>query len=369
MSKTNWLMKACGIFLLWTAAVTVLTAQIASLPPVPKPTTPLSHDAVDNLKLHSHLIPATDGSVNSGIADTTFKVPRIGKVTSLYSFCAETSCKHNGVFPFEGLIQGLDGDFYGTTYVGGNFQLCPNGCDAIYKITSSGAFTTLLVFDATDGERPYAPLALGTDGNFYGSTTLGGALGEGNVFRFSPEDRVITTLHDFCSPRDKDCSDGYSARGSLVLATDGDFYGATISGHSNGAYGGGTAFTITPDGTLTTIYNFCVPSILLCPDGSSPNGLIQASDGNFYGVTQAGGVNACNYDGSDFGCSTIFRLTPGGTLTTLHTFDGSDGTDPIDKLVQGSDGALYGVTVIGGTNPCYVNQGCGTAFKITLRRL
>src|SRR5581483_8472825 len=134
----------------------------------------------------------------------------------------------------------------------------------------------------------------------------------------------------------------------LVLATDGNLYGTTTAG---GAYFAGTVFKITPTGRLTTIYSFC-PNKYDCSDGLLPDGkLVQATDGNLYGTTLHGGPD-------EWG--TIFKITPEGTLTTLHTFDYSDGGFPNAGLLQAKEGNLYGTTTRGGAH------GSGTIFKISL---
>ena len=117
-----------------------------------------------------------------------------------------------------------------------------------------------------------------------------------------------------------------------------------------GANGGGTVFKITPSGTLTTLYNFCAQSN--CATAKPPSaGLVQATNGNFYGTTYLGGANS-------FG--TVFKITPTGTLTTLHSFDATDGELPEAGLVQGTDGNFYGTTYQAGP----LGNG-GTVFKIT----
>jgi len=137
--------------------------------------------------------------------------------------------------------------------------------------------------------------------------------------------QTFTTLFTF------DGTDGSVPNGGLIRATDGDFYGTTSSG---GAGGSGTVFKITPEGTLTTLYSFC--SQTNCIDGKNPElGLIQATDGNFYGTTFSGGAN---------GAGTVFKITLGGTLTTLHSFNSTDGANPLAGLVQATDGDLYGTT-------------------------
>jgi len=233
-----------------------------------------------------------------------------------------------------GLAQGMDGNFYGTTYSGG-----ANGYGTIFKITANGLLTTLHSFDGTDGANPYAALIQGTDGNFYGTTLSGGSNGVGTVFKVTPGG-IFSTLHSFVS------TDGSNPNGALVQATDGNFYGATEYG---GANGGGTVFKMSRSGRLTTLYAFC--SQADCADGAFPNGLIQANDGNFYGTAAIGGSNN---DG------TIFEITPAGVETTLHAFASRDGFDVFAPLVQDTDGVLYGTASAGGAYFYY-----GTVFSLS----
>src|SRR5579859_1793527 len=139
--------------------------------------------------------------------------------------------------------------------------------------------------------------------------------------------------------------------GALVQGRDGNLYGTTAGGTSNS--GAGTVFKMTPDGTLTTIYYFCLSD---CADGSTPvAGLVLGTDGNFYGTTPLGGDLNCGFP---YGCGTVFKMTPAGVLTTLHTFVGQfDGAGPHGGLVQGLNGNFYGTTGSEG--------GDGTVFKIT----
>lgn len=223
-------------------------------------------------------------------------------------------------------------------------------CSGAAIPSSAQVLTTLHSFDGYDGSMPYAGLVQATDGNFYGTTVYGPSssanAGFGTVFRIAP-DGSMTMLHSFNS------SDGAAPHGALLQASDGNFYGTTLEGggSQNCDRGCGTVFKITPGGILTTIYSFCAQSG--CSDGSAPSStLIQATDGSFYGTTGIGGTN-------DYG--TVFKVTPSGTLTTLHSFQLSDGVYPEAGLVQGSDGNFYGTTYEGGSG-C-VN--CGTVFKIT----
>ena len=266
--------------------------------------------------------------------------------TTLYSFCSQTNCA-DGAGVDAAPVQAADGNFYGTTCCGGAY-----GPGTIFKITPSGTLTTLYNFcsqkNCADGSYPYAGLLQATDGNFYGTTYRGGANDYGAVFRVTPSG-TLTTLYSFCSQ--SNCADGTLPGAGLVQASDGNFYGTT----SGAPVTQGTVFKITPSGTLTTLYSFC--SQPNCSDGADPQaGLVQATDGNFYGTTVDGGTSGnCGFDG----CGTVFKITPRGTLTTLHSFDGGDGYWPFAGLVQATDGNFYGTTYGGGHNSW------GTVFKFT----
>jgi uncharacterized repeat protein (TIGR03803 family) len=162
-----------------------------------------------------------------------------------------------------GLIQATDGDFYGTTVYGGA-NCVPDGCGTVFKITPSGTLTTLYSFcsrssGCTDGSFPYAALVQATSGDLYGTTSNGGTEGNGTVFKITPSG-TLTTLHQFCSQGVyPDCTDGADPRTGLLQATDGSFYGTTYHGGA-GPQGDGTIFKITPGGALTTLYSFCSQS-------------------------------------------------------------------------------------------------------------
>ena len=255
----------------------------------------------------------------------------------------------DGSFPRAGsLVQTANGDFYGTTGAGG-----ANSSGTVFKISPSGTLTTLYSFcsqpDCTDGSNPWAGLIQATDGNFYGTTLYGGAYGVGTVFKITPTG-ALTTLSSFCR---QPCANGAIPRAGLVQATDGNFYGTTQQGGANGNHG--TVFKVTPSGTLTTLYSFCTQSG--CTDGADPvAGLTQATDGDLYGTTQSGGSPVCYQ-----GCGAIFKITLGGALTTLYRFGGADGKYPYAGLVQAANGDFYGTT-FGGDAPA---QNYGTVFKIT----
>jgi uncharacterized repeat protein (TIGR03803 family) len=293
------------------------------------------------------LVQATDGNfygatIQGGTncppygCGTIFKITPSGTLTTLHSFDGT-----DGTEP-HGLIQATNGNFYGTTTFGG-----ANGEGTVFEITSSGTLTTLASFNGTDGADPEAGLIQASDGNFYGTTSRGGAnklcpprrtVTCGTVFKITPGG-MLTTLASFGK---EGGSDPFSP---LIQATDGNFYGTTPS----------TVFKVTPSGTLTT----------LAIVSSSYAGLVQATDGNFYGTTEYGG-NAATCDG---GCGTVFKVTPSGTLTTLLSFANS--ANPVASLIQATDGNLYGTTGVGGANnDCGGSApgpiGCGMVFKVTL---
>jgi uncharacterized repeat protein (TIGR03803 family) len=276
-----------------------------------------------------------------GSGGTVFKMALGGTVTTLYQFCSVSQCL-TGDAPIGGLALATDGNFYGTTSTGGASIL--DG--TVFKITPSGMLMTLYSFcsqtNCADGQGPWAGLVEGTDGNFYGTTVSGGAYGYGTVFKVTPHGD-LTTLHSFAGYP----VDGETPYSGLIQGWDGDFYGTTSQGGVNGR---GTIFKITSAGTLTILHEFNGA------DGAGPwAGLIQAIDGNFYGTTYFGGAN-CALQG---GCGTVFKSSPSGALTTLHSFDLTDGDNIHSGLVQATDGNFYGTASGGGANSE------GTLYEIT----
>lgn len=314
---------------------------------------------------------------------TVFKVTPTGEETVLHLFAggADSFCP-------QVLIQGSDGNFYGTTSgdfgtSGTVFQLTPEGVETIllsaggptglvqgsdgnfyvlsdaaggggatvFKLTPEGVATVLSSFS---GINPSGQILQGSDGSLYGTDPFGGSFACGDVFKVTPEG-VETTLHTFT------VSDGCEPNGGLIQGSDGNIYGTTVGGGPPADLNpppetAGTAFMITPEGVLTTLYTFSSSS---CETGGacSPSaGLTQASDGNFYG-TGAGGTNLGG---------TAFQITPAGVLSVLWSFANSSGPTtagdaPSTNLVQGSDGNLYGATFEGGA----YNR--GYFFKLVLK--
>src|SRR5580692_3902993 len=208
-----------------------------------------------------------------------------------------------------------------------------NGSGTVFKITPSGILTTLYSFGSQggDGASPVAGLVQATNGALYGTTGHGGSNGDyGTIFKITPDGK-LTTLYSFCSQAK--CAAGTQPAAGLIQATNGDLYGTTAAGGANGDYG--TVFKITPGGKLTTLHSFCSQGAPPnCTDGWAPDaGLIQATDGDFYGTTYSGG-------GADNG-GTIFKITASGRLTTLYGFcsqsECTDGANPYGGLVQATD--------------------------------
>ncbi len=172
-------------------------------------------------------------------AGTVFKITPEGQLTTLHNFNTT-----DGSYPYRSLLLAKDGNFYGTASMGG-----ANSDGTVFKITSGGTFTTVHNFNGTDGRDPLAALVQAGDGNFYGTTGAGGANDAGTIFKMTA-DGTLTTLYSFCSQQN--CADGGAPGGPLTQATDGNFYGTT----SVGGVGHGTIFRIDLHGQLTTLYTF-----------------------------------------------------------------------------------------------------------------
>jgi len=287
--------------------------------------------------------------------------------------CTTDGCKDQQPVP---MTQGRDGNLYGQTYSGGL-----NDDGTVWKVTPAGTFTNLASFAYPASNTATGGLALALDGNYYGVDDHGGANDLGYVFKLTPAG-VLTDIHDFTNVEggfdgepltlgpdgnlygldwyncyffkvtvstgvytnvSSTCPQGTFYQ--LTLGADGRFYGVATS---NGTDGKGFVFAISTAGKVTVLHNFNGT------DGEFPLGsLVQANDGNFYGVTQQTPTNP--------NAGEIFKMTPAGVVSTLHTFaaDGSDGTSPESGLVSASDGNLYGTTTSGGAN------NGGTIFKVT----
>jgi uncharacterized repeat protein (TIGR03803 family) len=280
-----------------------------------------------------------DGGLKA--SGTAFKITLAGKLSLVHNFCSRTNCA-DGEVPESGLVPVTNGDLYGITSSGGSG--C-SYCGTVFVITPGGTLLTLHSFDGSDGLNPLG-LMQASNGDFYGTTSTGGSGSGGTIFRMTPAG-TLTTLYNFEFFN-------YPVAG-LVEGSDGDFYGTTIT---YAAEGYGTIFKMTPDGGVTTLHTFSGT------DGSWPvASLMEASNGHFYGTTSQGGPASSICVST--GCGTVFEITPEGMLTTLHSFSGPDGLSPSGALVQGSDGNLYGTTSGGGPANSSCGSGCGTIFQIT----
>jgi uncharacterized repeat protein (TIGR03803 family) len=316
-------------------------------------------DCADGEEPYGQLLLASDGNLygsttgggNSVGGGTIFKITPEGQLTTIYDFCSLANCAdgYNVAAP---LVEGRNGNLYGATRYGGSGKHCVfnvGGCGTIFELTTSGVLTTLYDLCSkpacSDGYSPF--LTLGTDGNLYGVTS-GAFSNYDTFFRLTPSG-YFDILHEF-----NGATDGFDPQG-IIEGSDGNFYGTTAIG---GANGGGTVFQIVPPGTLTTLHAFCIDSS--CSDGYKPQaGLIQASDGNFYGTTQQGGT-------TDSNSGTIFQITSAGVLTTLHSFcseaNCADGALPDATVTQDTNGTFYGTTVMGGDKSCNY---CGMVYSLS----
>jgi uncharacterized repeat protein (TIGR03803 family) len=322
---------------------------------------------------------------------TVFAMAPGGELTTLYEFCSAPGCV-DGANPKTGVIQALDGNFYGTAMQGG-----ANGQGVVYSITPTGEFTTLYSFcslpSCADGAGPIGSLIQGNDHNLYGTTSASGVNGGGTIFKITPTG-TLTTLYNFCAL--PGCADGGNPYGGLVQANDGNFYGATL----------GTVYQLTPGGTFTVLYAFCPGGD--CSTGALPlSSLVQSSNGNLWGTASYGGegdhgavyqitlsgtltaYSVCSHDtcvsreptsslvqtndgklygtgfiGGEADAGAIFSVTPTGAMRSLYSFCSlsgcADGTNPAGGLMQDTNGILYGTTLLNGTG------GVGTIFGFSV---
>jgi uncharacterized repeat protein (TIGR03803 family) len=336
------------------------------------------------------LIQATDGNLYGTTAGdgatgngTVFQVTTGGGYTLLYSF----SGGGDGANPEAGLVQASDGTLYGTTQIDGSgghgtiFHITTNGTlttvysftgkgdgsganalvqasdgnlygttayggtnrfGTVFRFTTNGTLTTLYSFTGgSDGSQPSAALLQASDGNLYGTTAVGGTNGYGSVFRISTSG-ALTPLYSFTGG-----SDGKLPAAALLQAKDENLYGTTLSG---GSHGNGAFFRIATNGTFVLLYSFAGVQVR--------GGLIQATDGYLYGTCRNAGAP---------GYGNIFRITTNGAFATLYSFmAGADGTTPVAGLVQASDSTFYGTTVGGFNFDGAIDQIVdGTVFQFT----
>jgi uncharacterized repeat protein (TIGR03803 family) len=285
----------------------------------------------------------------SGIG-TVFKITKSGRLTTLHSF----SGTPDGRFPVAGLVSDASGNLYGTTGYGGASD---NGTVFVLNAKHKTEVSILYSFSgAPDGANPFASLIVDPSGNLYGVTTSGGASGLGTVFSVTPSGQE-TVLHSFSGYPGDGAAPYYAA---LTRDSSGNLYGTTWAGGSSlgvmEAFGGGIAFQLTPSGTENILWNFC--SVEFCYDGSNPTGgLVQSSDGNFYGTTAMG-----------YWYGALFSLTSGGNEEALYWFEqnalgGNTGGFPAGPLVMDQSGTLYGTTTAGGSTGNKNWAGLGSVYS------
>ena len=293
-------------------------------------------DPVNALNPYAPLIEATDGhfygTTSQGGAEnagTVFRMSPDGVVTVVYTFTGGP----DGAYPYAGVVQAADGNFYGTTLQGGDFN-----AGTVFRLTAGGALSVVHAFTGGgDGAYPSGNVIQAVDGNFYGTTSQGGAFNAGTVFQLAP-DGTVTTVNAFTGG-----ADGAYPVAGLIQAADGSFLGTTLQG---GAAGAGVVFQLAAAGTVTVLHAFTGDA-----DGGYPYaGIIQASDGNFYGTTLLGGAS---------GAGIVFQLMADGTFNVLHAFAGADGAYPYAGVIQSSDGIFYGTTAQGGQSEA------GVVFEVT----
>jgi uncharacterized repeat protein (TIGR03803 family) len=302
------------------------------------------------------VIQATDGNFygttfagGTHSKGNVFRMTPTGEIRSIYSFCSQTNCA-DGQWPSAAPILGSDGNLYGVTPQGGKTS------GVVYKLTLGGKITILYTFcptsPCTDGDEPTG-ITLGSDGNFYGTTTLGGKFESGTIFQISPSG-AFKLLYTFCSLAN--CADGGIPIFPPMQGSDGNLYG----GANAGGAGGGVVYELTQAGTLNVLQNFCYGFSDTCYTGAYPTRLVQDDHGNLFGTAANGG---------SYNSGTIFEITSADQFMGLHRFSFSGGVAPSWGLTLASDGNLYGVATnndnFAAKASGYEPSGYGIIFEIT----
>ena len=288
---------------------------------------------------------AGGGNCNTGGGcGTIYKIDARGHESVLYAFGAYP----DGSYPFP-VVLDSSGNIYGAALWGGD-RNC--GCGTAYKIDKHGKFTVLHTFEnGSDGGFPESALVMDTAGNLYGTTVAGGPTGGctnqnppgcGTIYKIDAKGNE-TVLYGFAGP------DGSDPSAALLRDSKGNLFGSALTG---GVYGYGNVFELTSAGKFRDLHDFTGSG---ADNGYPYDGLAEDKSGNLYGTTEwhPAGSNT-------FG--TVFEIArKGDALTTLFTFDLTDGGYPVAGLLRDSKGDLFGTTLSGGD--CPYNE-CGIVFEI-----
>ena len=259
---------------------------------------------------------------------TVFEVAKgSGTITTLASFNGD-----NGSSPTDSLVVDSSGDLFGTT---SSDDISGNGT-VFEVINGSQSITTLASFTGDNGYSPNGGLVMDSQGDLFGTTSQGGSSNDGTVFEVAQGSGTITTLASFTG------DNGANPQGGLVEDSSGNLFGTTLE---NGPLGAGTVFGVNASGTISTLASFSGNT------GANPKGgLVEDQSGNLFGTTTYGGAD---WDG------TVYEVASGsGTITTLASFNGDNGANPIGTLVEDSSGNLFGTTQSGGSSDD------GTVFEV-----
>lgn len=280
-----------------------------------------------------------------------YKIDRQGNYSVIHMFNGA-----DGLNPGQTLLFSSDGNLYGTAFQGGGDQCGGFGCGVVFKMDTQGNETILYRFRETGGDGTFpgafGPLAQDRDGNLYGTTGLGGAFGQGVVYKVDLHGNE-NVLYPFTGG-----NDGSGPSGSVVVDDVGNAYGTTAQG---GTHNSGVVFKVDPMGHETVLYNFTGGT-----DGGKQvySSLVRDNQGNLYGTTYGGGdltTDLC----ADFGCGVVFKIYPSGHETVLYAFKGTDGAIPYTGVFRDRIGNLYGATGAGGDLGCGGGFGCGVVFKLS----
>lgn len=393
MNALKTLKLSMGVLLV-SAAIGVAPAQLVNVSMLHQFTAANN----DGASPYSEVILGADGALYgttwSGGTNASGIVFRMNRDSSGFTILHHFGHGSDGASPFDGVIQGADGFLYGTAFFGGT-----NINGVIFKLNTNGTFYSVLrqFTNAPDGGQPHGALIQGQDGELYG-TTHGGGTGGGTVFKIDTDGNNYAVLHSFTVNTDAvlpvgrlvqtsngmlygttesggdsfigaifqidtnglnysvihsfdGASDGFTLESGLIIGRDGWLYGTTVSG-GNANYGYGTVFKLNPnDGAFAVLRTFTNS-----PDGASSYArVVQGDDGYLYGVTS---------DGGSENNGTIFRLsTNGANYSVLYRFNGiGDGRKPRAALFADGNGGFYGTTLMGGATI----GGFGTVYRFTL---